>query len=61
MNRQGDRETLTALIKHIRAKLPDVVLRTTVMVGFPGETKQDFAELCEFLKEARFERLGCFA
>ena len=61
MNRQGDRETLTALVKHIREKLPDVVLRTTVMVGFPGETKQDFAELCEFLKEARFERLGCFA
>ena len=61
MNRQGDRQTLTELVKHIREKLPDVVLRTTVMVGFPGETKGDFAELCEFLKEARFERLGCFA
>lgn len=61
MNRPGDRATLTALIAHIREKIPDVVLRTTVMVGFPGETGDDFNELCEFLKEARFERLGCFA
>lgn len=61
MNRPGDRQTLTALVKRIRETLPDVVLRTTVMVGFPGETKRDFAELCEFLKDTRFERLGCFA
>lgn len=61
MNRPGDRQTLTALFRRIREKLPDVVLRTTVMVGFPGETKADFLELCEFLKEVRFERLGCFA
>ncbi len=61
MNRPGDRQTLTALVKRIREKLPGVVLRTTVMVGFPGETKEDFVELCEFLKETQFERLGCFA
>ncbi len=61
MNRAGDRQTLTELMARIRRTLPDVVLRTTVMVGFPGETKEDFNELCKFLKEARFERLGCFA
>ncbi len=61
MNRPGDRETLTALMTHIREKIPDMVLRTTVMVGFPGETEADFTHLCEFLKEIRFERLGCFA
>ncbi len=61
MNRPGDRKTLTHLVARIRAKLPGVVLRTTVMVGFPGESKADFAELCEFLKETPFERLGCFA
>lgn len=61
MNRPGDAASLTALIAHIREKLPGVVLRTTVMTGFPGETEQDFEELCEFLKVAQFERLGCFA
>ena len=61
MNRPGDRDTLTELIDRLRARIPGIVLRTTVMVGFPGETEEDFAELCEFLKEARFERLGCFA
>ncbi len=61
MNRPGDRESLTALIAHIRERVPGIILRTTVMTGFPGETKQDFRELCEFVKEIRFERLGCFA
>lgn len=61
MNRSGDRQTLTRLFAHIRRKVPGIVLRTTVMVGFPGETKEEFTELCEFLKETRFERLGCFA
>ena len=61
MNRPGDRESLTALIERIRARIPDMVLRTTVMTGFPGETKRDFEELCEFIKEAKFQRLGCFA
>jgi ribosomal protein S12 methylthiotransferase len=41
--------------------VPGVVIRTTLIAGFPGETEADFAELCEFTKEMRFERLGCFA
>ncbi len=61
MNRPGDRESLTALIAHIRERVPGVVLRTTVMTGFPAETEADFEELCEFIKDVRFERLGCFA
>ena len=61
MHRPGNRESLTALIERIRAAVPDMTLRTTVMVGFPGETEEDFEELCEFIKEARFQRLGCFA
>ncbi len=61
MRRTGDRDSLTKLIAHIRKAVPDIVLRTTVMTGFPGETEEDFEELCEFLQEARFERLGCFA
>ena len=61
MNRPGDRETLTALVKRIREKIPSITLRTTVMTGFPGETKQDFEELCAFIQDAQFERLGCFA
>ena len=61
MNREGDRESLEALIKKIREKIPGVILRTTVMTGFPGETEEQFSELCEFIKEMKFERLGCFA
>ncbi len=61
MNRKGNRETLTALLKKIRAYLPDATLRTTLITGFPGETEQQFEELCEFVSEAQFDRLGCFA
>ena len=61
MHRPGNRETLTALIGRIRAAIPDITLRTTVMVGFPGETEEDFEELCGFIQDARFQRLGCFA
>ena len=61
MNRPGNRETLTNLIHHIREMVPGITLRTTVMVGFPGETEEEFEELCEFINEARFQRLGCFA
>lgn len=61
MNRTGNRESLTALFRTIRNTIPDMVLRTTVMTGFPGETEEDFVELCEFIKDIRFERLGCFA
>lgn len=61
MNRRGDRESLTALMQKIRAKIPGVTLRTTLITGFPGETEADFTELAEFVKEVQFERLGCFA
>ncbi len=61
MNRKGSREDLEALIEKIRAKIPEITLRTTLITGFPGETEEQFEELCEFVKETRFDRLGCFA
>ena len=60
MNRKGDRESLTALIDRIRAKIPDITLRTTFITGFPGESEEQFCSLHEFIKETRFDRLGCF-
>lgn len=61
MNRPGNKEELTALINKLRKEMPEIVLRSTVMVGFPTEREEDFEELCEFVKEMKFERLGCFA
>lgn len=61
MNRHGDKETLVTLVNKIRNRIPDVVLRTTLIAGFPSETNEQFEELCEFVGEVRFERLGCFA
>ena len=61
MNRRGDKESLLTLVSHIREKIPDVVLRTTLIAGFPGETEEDFEELSDFVAQTRFERLGCFA
>lgn len=61
MNRRGDRASLTALMEKIRKKLPDVTLRTTFITGFPGETEEQFTELCEFVRQVEFDRLGCFA
>ncbi len=60
MNRKGDRESLTAVIKKIREKIPNVTLRTTLITGFPGESEEEFSELCEFVNEIKFDRLGCF-
>jgi ribosomal protein S12 methylthiotransferase len=60
MNRRVTKEDISALIGKIRKSIPGVTLRTSVIVGFPGETEKDFKELLEFLKETRFERLGCF-
>ncbi len=60
MNRRGDRDSLTALVNKIRAKIPDITLRTTFITGFPGETDEQFCSLHEFVKETRFDRLGCF-
>lgn len=61
MNRRGDRESISALIKKIRETIPGITLRTTLITGFPGETDEQFCELAEFAKETRFDRLGCFA
>lgn len=61
MNRHGNRESLTALLNKIRAKMPDVIFRSTFITGFPSETDEQFEELAEFAAEIKFQRLGCFA
>lgn len=61
MNRPGDRETIEALIRKVREKVPGITVRTTLIAGFPGETEEQFEELCQFVKDMRFDRLGCFA
>lgn len=61
MNRQSDGKSIRRLIQKLRKEIPEVVIRTTVMVGFPGETKEDFEELYHFLNEAKFDKLGCFS
>lgn len=60
MNRHGDRACIEDTIARIRKALPDMVIRTTVIVGFPGETEEEFSELCEFVKETKFTHLGAF-
>ncbi len=61
MRRGGSRRSLEELIGRLRASIPGITLRTTLIAGFPGETKEQFEDLCSFVKEMRFERLGCFA
>ena len=61
MCRKGNREELTALIKKLRERIPNLILRTTFIAGFPGETEEQFTELAEFANEIKFERMGCFA
>lgn len=61
MNRKGSKADLESLIKKIREKIPEITLRTTLITGFPAESEAQFEELCEFVKETRFDRLGCFA
>lgn len=60
MNRHGDSAMIKDTIARLRAAMPDICIRTTVIVGFPGETDADFEELCEFVKEVGFDRLGAF-
>jgi len=60
MRRQITVEETTDLIKYAREVVPDIAIRTTFLVGFPGETEQEFEELCSHVKEMRFERLGVF-
>ena len=61
MNRRGDGDFLRALFAKLRERIPGLVLRTSVITGLPGEGEEEFAELCEFLKEQRLERVGAFA
>ena len=60
MNRKCTGESIKDTIKKLRKEIPEVVIRTTVMVGFPGETQEDFEELYNFVKEAKFDKLGAF-
>ena len=60
MNRRGTREENLALIKKFKSKVPHAILRTTMMVGFPGETEEDFEDLMNFIDEIEFDHLGCF-
>ena len=60
MNRRGNGEFLRELFQKLRSKIPGIVLRTSVITGLPGEGEEEFAELCNFLKEMRLERVGAF-
>ena len=61
MNRPATNQKLRDLIQKLRNEMPDIVLRTTLITGFPGETEEQFNHLAEFVQEMKFERLGCFA
>lgn len=60
MNRKGDNKSLRELMEHIREAVPGIILRTTLITGFPGETEEQFTELAEFVRDVKFDRLGCF-
>ena len=61
MNRLSSEAEIRALIAKLREKIPGIIIRTTLIAGFPGETEEQFEKLCEFVKEMKFDRLGCFA
>lgn len=61
MNRRGDEAALRRVISKIRDRVKGITIRTTLITGFPGETEEEFTQLCEFVKDIRFDRLGCFA
>lgn len=60
MNRHGDGDLIKDTVKRLRDGVPGIIIRTTVIVGFPGESEEEFDELCEYVKEAKFDRLGAF-
>ena len=60
MNRCGDESTLRELIAKLRERIPGIILRTTLITGFPGETEEQFDELADFVRDMEFDRLGCF-
>ncbi|MBN4067764.1 MAG: 30S ribosomal protein S12 methylthiotransferase RimO [Alkaliphilus sp.] len=61
MNRRSTKEMLVTVIKKLRSKIPDITIRTTLIVGFPGEKQEHFADLEAFVKESKFDRLGVFS
>ena len=61
MNRRGGRKEIEDAIHRLRKAIPGITLRTTLIAGFPGETEEQYAELCDFVKTVKFDRLGCFA
>ena len=61
MNRRSNRAELLDVIGKLRRQIPGITLRTTLIAGFPGETEEQFEDLCNFVKEVQFDRLGCFA
>ena len=61
MNRRGGRKEIEDAIARLRAAIPNLTLRTTLIAGFPGETEEQYAELCDFVRTVEFDRLGCFA
>ena len=61
MNRRGDRAVVESAIARLRAGVPGITLRTTLIAGYPGETEAEFDELCRFVRQTKFDRLGCFA
>ncbi len=61
MNRFGSYDALKELLLKMKNKIPHLSLRTTFMVGFPGETEEQFEELCRFVKDIKFDKMGCFA
>ena len=60
MNRHGDGAMIKDVVAKLRREIPDIVIRTTFIVGFPGETDEDFEQLCNFVNEQKFERVGVF-
>ncbi len=61
MNRFGDYASLKELLLKMKRKIPNLSLRTTFMVGFPGESEEQYEELCKFVKDIKFDKMGCFA
>ncbi len=61
MNRRGDSKMIREMLAKLRREIPEIVIRTTFIVGFPGETEADFEALCEFVKEQKFDHMGAFA
>lgn len=60
MNRHTSKQDIEKIIQKLKQEIPNVIIRTTLIVGFPGETKEDFEELYEFVQKAKIDKLGCF-